>query len=221
MGVISSRWAKKGESQQVLLELVLDSKGRTGSGGSREREGVSDSTDRGWDGEGHAGVCGLQASVGGAAAEGRRWASVTSPVPRATSRPTSYPGIAATLVFSHILPGRLWAPTWISARASWLTSLPEPTADRRRWTPRLRFLSRASPRGPLSNVHFCWLPSSSVSLPRPHPPAPWDAFPNDGSTKPLPRALLAGTPRLKRAANVLLKNLSFVLRTQKIGTFPR
>lgn len=138
-----------------------------------------------------------------------------------TSRPTSYPGIAATLVFSHIPPGRLWAPTWISARASWLTSLPEPTADRRRWTPRLRFLSRASPRGPLSNVHFCWLPSSSVSLPRPHPPAPWDAFPNDGSTKPLPQALLAGTPRLKRAANVLLKNLSFVLRTQKIRTFPR
>lgn len=81
MGVISSRWAKKGESQQVLLELVLDSKGRTGSGGSREREGVSDSTDRGRGGEGHAGVCGLQASVGGAAAEGRRWASVTSPVP--------------------------------------------------------------------------------------------------------------------------------------------
>lgn len=65
MGVISSRWAKKGESQQVLLELVLDAKGRTGSGGSREREGVSDSTDRGWDGEGHAGVCGLQASGGG------------------------------------------------------------------------------------------------------------------------------------------------------------
>lgn len=81
MGVISSRWVKKGESQQVLLELVLDSKGRTGSGGSREREGVSDSTDRGRGGEGHAGVCGLQASVGGAAAEGRRWASVTSPVP--------------------------------------------------------------------------------------------------------------------------------------------
>lgn len=81
MGVISSRWAKKGESQQVLLELVLDSKGRTGSGGSREREGVSDSTDRGRGGGGHAGVCGLQASVGGAAAEGRRWASVTSPVP--------------------------------------------------------------------------------------------------------------------------------------------
>lgn len=90
MGVISSRWVKKGESQQVLLELVLDSKGRTGSGGSREREGVSDSTDRGRDGEGHAGVCGLQASGEGQQrkAGGGRLSLLQCPAPPPGPPPT-------------------------------------------------------------------------------------------------------------------------------------